>query len=267
MLGDRVRSPGRGVVVLIYHRVGGGTAIEVDLPASLFDEQMAWLAEHAHGVSIDDAVDRLERSDDPPPAPQRPRARGRGHLRRRHRRPGRRRPADPGAPRRPGRLLRRRPTSSSGACPFPNDGRPMSWAGAARGDRAPAWSPSGRTPTPMPCSTGSTPRPRRPTSSTGRAELIADRLGRDRRPLRLPQGAARDAGGRGAGPRAVPLGGSGRQPGQPATAAPTPTGWPGRRSSAATAMRFFERKATGGMALEEDARRALNRVRYWRRSA
>ena len=61
-LGDRVRSPGRGVVVLIYHRVGGGTAIEIDLPASLFDEQMAWLAEHRMAVAIDARLlDRLSR--------------------------------------------------------------------------------------------------------------------------------------------------------------------------------------------------------------
>ena len=55
--GDRVRPPSPGVVVLIYHRVGGGSGTEVDLPAQAFDEQMAWLAASGRAVSLDDAVD------------------------------------------------------------------------------------------------------------------------------------------------------------------------------------------------------------------
>ena len=42
--GDRVRPPTPGVVVLIYHRVGGGSGTEVDLSPEAFDDQMAWLA-------------------------------------------------------------------------------------------------------------------------------------------------------------------------------------------------------------------------------
>ncbi len=57
--GDRVRPPVPGVVVLIYHRVGGGSGTEVDLPAQAFDEQMAWLAASGRVVSLDDAVDLL----------------------------------------------------------------------------------------------------------------------------------------------------------------------------------------------------------------
>jgi peptidoglycan/xylan/chitin deacetylase (PgdA/CDA1 family) len=57
--GDRVRSPGRGVVVLIYHRVGGGSGTEIDLAPGLFDEQMAWLAETGRAASLDDALDRV----------------------------------------------------------------------------------------------------------------------------------------------------------------------------------------------------------------
>ena len=41
---DTVRRPGAGLVVLIYHRVGRRTPVEVDLPTSLFAEQMAVLA-------------------------------------------------------------------------------------------------------------------------------------------------------------------------------------------------------------------------------
>ncbi|HEY8526432.1 MAG TPA: polysaccharide deacetylase family protein [Acidimicrobiales bacterium] len=57
--GDRVRAPGRGVVVLIYHRVGGGSGTEIDLDPGLFDEQMAWLAESGRARGLDDALARL----------------------------------------------------------------------------------------------------------------------------------------------------------------------------------------------------------------
>jgi peptidoglycan/xylan/chitin deacetylase (PgdA/CDA1 family) len=57
--GDRVRAPGRGVVVLIYHRVGGGSGTEIDLDPALFDEQMAWLAANGRAASLDDALARL----------------------------------------------------------------------------------------------------------------------------------------------------------------------------------------------------------------
>jgi peptidoglycan/xylan/chitin deacetylase (PgdA/CDA1 family) len=59
-LADRVRAPRRGVVVLLYHRVGGRTAGgEIDLPAGLFDEQMAWLAERRAVVTLDAALSRM----------------------------------------------------------------------------------------------------------------------------------------------------------------------------------------------------------------
>jgi peptidoglycan/xylan/chitin deacetylase (PgdA/CDA1 family) len=41
---DSVRRPARGVVVLIYHRVGGGSALEIDLDVGTFDAQMQELA-------------------------------------------------------------------------------------------------------------------------------------------------------------------------------------------------------------------------------
>jgi peptidoglycan/xylan/chitin deacetylase (PgdA/CDA1 family) len=62
--GDRVRPPTPGVVVLIYHRVGGGSGTEVDLPPEAFDEQMAWLAATGRVVSLDDAVVQLAAGDD-----------------------------------------------------------------------------------------------------------------------------------------------------------------------------------------------------------
>jgi len=48
-----------GVTVLIYHRVGGGSDSQVDLPVDEFDRQMAHLAEHTTVVTLDDAVASL----------------------------------------------------------------------------------------------------------------------------------------------------------------------------------------------------------------
>jgi peptidoglycan/xylan/chitin deacetylase (PgdA/CDA1 family) len=65
---DRVRPPRPGVVVLIYHRVGATTPVEVDLPTELFDEQMAQLSASGRAVSLDVALDLLERPPDQRPA-------------------------------------------------------------------------------------------------------------------------------------------------------------------------------------------------------
>ena len=56
---DRLRPRREGVVVLIYHRVGRRTTLEVDLPTSLFDEQMAALAELEQVTTLDKALDWL----------------------------------------------------------------------------------------------------------------------------------------------------------------------------------------------------------------
>lgn len=56
---DRVHRPARGLVVLIYHRVGATTGVEVDLPAELFDEQMAFLRERGPVLTLDEALDHL----------------------------------------------------------------------------------------------------------------------------------------------------------------------------------------------------------------
>jgi peptidoglycan/xylan/chitin deacetylase (PgdA/CDA1 family) len=47
------------VVILIYHRVGRRTSLEVDLPTSLFEEQMAALAESGRVTTLDAALDWL----------------------------------------------------------------------------------------------------------------------------------------------------------------------------------------------------------------
>jgi peptidoglycan/xylan/chitin deacetylase (PgdA/CDA1 family) len=56
------------LVVLIYHRVGCRTPVEVDLPLGLFDEQIAFLAEHCNVVNLDEGlalVASLERTRGP----------------------------------------------------------------------------------------------------------------------------------------------------------------------------------------------------------
>ena len=56
---DRVIPPPPGVTILIYHRVGGGSDSEVDLPTDEFERQLEHLAEHHRVISLDEAVDEL----------------------------------------------------------------------------------------------------------------------------------------------------------------------------------------------------------------
>ena len=62
-LGDLVRPRPAGVVVLIYHRVGGGSGTEIALPVDAVDEQMAWLAASGRVVDLDRAVQLLTAPD------------------------------------------------------------------------------------------------------------------------------------------------------------------------------------------------------------
>jgi hypothetical protein len=54
---DTMYPPARGVVVLIYHRVGGGSGLEVDLDVATFDSQMQEVAGRA--VTLDAALQAL----------------------------------------------------------------------------------------------------------------------------------------------------------------------------------------------------------------
>ena len=60
---DRVRPSDPGLVVLIYHRVGGRTASAVDLHAARFEEQVAELSATGRLVDLDTGLDRLARND------------------------------------------------------------------------------------------------------------------------------------------------------------------------------------------------------------
>jgi len=63
---DRLRGPRRGIVVLIYHRVGAGSGLELDLPRARFEDQMAELAAGGRVVPLDRALELL--ADPIPPA-------------------------------------------------------------------------------------------------------------------------------------------------------------------------------------------------------
>ena len=58
-LADRLRGSRRGIVVLIYHRVGAGSGLELDLPTARFDEQMAELAAAGSVTTLDHALELL----------------------------------------------------------------------------------------------------------------------------------------------------------------------------------------------------------------
>lgn len=60
---DRV-TPTSGIVVLIYHRVGGRTSVSVDLARPLFEEQLRVLAADYRVVSLDQAAIELEEGVD-----------------------------------------------------------------------------------------------------------------------------------------------------------------------------------------------------------
>lgn len=60
---DTLRRPPPGLVVLIYHRVGRRTKVEVDLPTGLFAEQIAELSEQATVVTLADGLARLRDGD------------------------------------------------------------------------------------------------------------------------------------------------------------------------------------------------------------
>jgi peptidoglycan/xylan/chitin deacetylase (PgdA/CDA1 family) len=62
---DLVKKPGSGLVVLIYHRVGRRSAIEVDLPLATFAEQIAFLAAGTNVVTLTDGLARVADPDAP----------------------------------------------------------------------------------------------------------------------------------------------------------------------------------------------------------
>jgi peptidoglycan/xylan/chitin deacetylase (PgdA/CDA1 family) len=61
---DTVRRPPNGVVVLIYHRVGAASGLELDLPVDIFAAQAEALAASGRVVTLGEALAWLGRPDD-----------------------------------------------------------------------------------------------------------------------------------------------------------------------------------------------------------
>jgi peptidoglycan/xylan/chitin deacetylase (PgdA/CDA1 family) len=249
---DLVRPRPDGVVVLIYHRVGGASGLEVDLPDALFEAQVAALAESGRAVALGAALDRLRHVPEEGPAPVVV-------------------TFDDGTADFVDRalpiLVRHRVPATLYAAtafieegrPFPDDGRPVSWGGLADA-----------------CSTGlvevgsHTHRhrllDRLPEAEVAdeldrSIELIGEHLGHPPLDFAYPKAvpgspaAARAVRARFrsaalAGTRANPYGST-----DPHTLARSPV----QRSDG---MRWFHRKAAGGMELEDRLRQVLNRQRY-----
>lgn len=260
-LGDRVRPASRGVVVLIYHRVGGGAVSEIDLPADEFDRQMAWLSDTGRVISLDDAVDLLEspEASDPSDLSLAPADNpvvvtfddGTADL------------ADVALP-----ILARHEIPATvylatrhidEQIPWPADGVPLSWAGAQEmvgsglvtvGSHTHSHALLDRL-TPE-AAAGELDRSR---------QLIEDRLGVSADHFAYPKAVAPP------GPveavvrerfHSAALGGNRPNP----YARTDPHRLARTAIQVSDGMTWFHRKADGGMAFEDTFRRALNRVRY-----
>jgi peptidoglycan/xylan/chitin deacetylase (PgdA/CDA1 family) len=258
VLGDRVRRPARGVVVLIYHRVGGGSASQVDLAEAEFDEQMAWLAERGTAVSLDDALARLGGAA--PPASSGDAVvvtfdDGTADL------------IDVALP----VLVRHRIPAVfylstdfvDRGVPFPAGGRPMSWAGAAEAVSTGLVTIGSHTHTHALLDRA---EPGVAADELDRSrQLITDRLGTPAEHFAYPKALLGTAAARALVRerfRSAAIGGN--RPNRYGRTDPYRLARSAVQRS--DGMRFFVRKALGGMALEEDARQAVNRLRYRGRS-
>jgi peptidoglycan/xylan/chitin deacetylase (PgdA/CDA1 family) len=253
---DRLNPPRRGVVVLIYHRVGGGSGLEFDLPLNVFEAQAEALAASGRVVPLGGALTRLAQPSGPDAASAEDPVvvtfdDGTDDF------------VDHAMPilercRLPVTLYAATSFIDEGR-PFPHDGRPMSWRGLADAHATGL------------VDVGSHTHGHRlldrlsPAETAGELdrsiELIGQHLGRPpldfAYPKAVPGSAATDRAVRQrfrsaalAGTHANPLGTT-----DPYRLARSPI----QRSDG---MRWFERKVSGGMAMEDGLRRVLNRWRY-----
>ena len=224
---DRLWPPRRGVVVLIYHRVGGRTGIEVDLPTELFDEQMAWLASHRLATTLDDALDAAAR----PTAPDRDPVvvtfdDGTADL------------VELALPilvehKVPAVFYLSTDFVERGR-PFPHNGTPLSWAGAREALATGLVTIGSHTHTHALLDRLD---PRSAADELDRSvDLIAERTGVSADHFAYPKAVAPSPASRSAGTRPVPVRRAGRQPGKPVRAnQPAPAvqvGHPARRRDA-----------------------------------
>jgi peptidoglycan/xylan/chitin deacetylase (PgdA/CDA1 family) len=251
---DTVRRPPRGAVVLIYHRVGAGSGLELDLPVDLFAAQAETLAASGRVVSLGAALDWLAGGngtgsggdpvvitfDD-----------GTADF------------VDHALP-----ILERHglPATLYAATafieegrPFPGDGRPISWRGLADACATGLVDVGSHT-------HGHTLLDRLPPDQVGAEldrsiELIGEHLGRPPLDFAYPKAVAGSASADQAVRRrfrSAALGGN-----RPNRAGATDPYRLARSPIQRTdGMRWFRRKLAGGMAAEEGLRRLVNRWRY-----
>jgi peptidoglycan/xylan/chitin deacetylase (PgdA/CDA1 family) len=256
-LADRVVPPRPGVVVLLYHRVGErSSASEIDLPAAVFDQQMAWLAARGVATDLDAALDETAEPFDE----RRPRHPvvvtfddGTADL------------VDVALP-----ILARHNVPSvwylatdflERRREFPDGGRPLSWAGAREAVDSGLVTLGSHTHTHALLDRID---PAAAADELDRSvDLIGERVGVEVEHFAYPKAVAPAAEVEPlvrARFRSAALGGNransyGRTDLHRLARSPIQ-----RRDG----MRFFARKARGGMALEESARRRLDRLRYAR---
>jgi len=248
---DRLRPPGPGVVVLIYHRVGARTPVEVDLPAGLFEEQMAMLADSGRVATLDDALERLRSAPSTVPDPVAVTFDD-----------GTQDFAEVAVPilaqhQIPATLYVATDFIEQGRS-FPDDGRPLSWA--ALGDTLSTGLVTVGSHTHTHALLDRLDGERAEDELVRSVELIGDRLGVTARHFAYPKAVLGSAGAEDAVRRrfaSAALGG-GR---------PNPYGcdpYRLRRSAIQRldGMRWFGHKVGGGMGLEESLRRQVNRIRY-----
>jgi peptidoglycan/xylan/chitin deacetylase (PgdA/CDA1 family) len=251
---DRLRAPRRGVVVLLYHRVGARSGWELDLPVALFHEQMSELAASGRATTLDRALEALR---DPEPPARDPVVvtfdDGTADF------------AEVALPvlsqyQIPATLYLSTDFVESSR-PFPGGGRPLSWTALADATSTGLVTIGSHTNT-----HALLDRCRLETAEEElerSIELIGSRLQVDARHFAYPKAL------RGTGPVAdavrrrfdsAALGGC--RPNSYGATDPYELA----RSPIQTAdgMRFFRRKLAGGMALEESLRGAFARVRYMR---
>ena len=58
-VGDTLRPPAPGITILIYHRVGAGSGGQMDLAPDAFERQLAWLAATQRVLTLDAAADEI----------------------------------------------------------------------------------------------------------------------------------------------------------------------------------------------------------------
>ncbi|MFM7068220.1 MAG: polysaccharide deacetylase family protein, partial [Actinomycetes bacterium] len=58
-LADLVAAPPAGITILIYHRVGSGSGGQMDLAPEVFERQLAWLAATQRIITLDAAADEI----------------------------------------------------------------------------------------------------------------------------------------------------------------------------------------------------------------